>query len=169
MPHLIYDGSPYIRVMAIELSEKGLIITLESSLRTAVAGIVFLVFLSYLGWRNLVIALNKLRIPKNLTISFIFFIKYLPIHIRSVSNMLFARESRLIKRRKISYWKILASIASDLMIKSTYQARRFYLGLKARNFDAVFISNNNHEIKTIDIALLVVSIIIALIGYVSVI
>ena len=62
--------------------------------------------------------------------------------------MLFARESRLIKRTKLRYWKILASIIAELMIKSTYQAMRFYLRLKARGFDTTFIMNNNYRIAS---------------------
>jgi len=55
IPQLIYDGPPYITCITITLSKRGLIIKLEAALRTVVAGVNFLVFLSYLEWRNLAI------------------------------------------------------------------------------------------------------------------
>lgn len=169
IPHIVYGGSPYIRFMNIMISMNGLTIALKAALRTAVASVIFLVFLSYLGWRNLALALNKFNIPKSLIISIIFFIKYLPIHIKSVSNMLFARESRLIKRTKVNYWRVLASVAADLLIKSNYQAKRFYLGLKARNFETFFTMSNNLRVNSWDIMLLITSIVTSLIGFIGVI
>lgn len=136
----------------ITFSLNGFYTVMNLMLRTLSAALILLVFLSYLGWRNIVIALYELRIPKKFIIMIALMIKFLPIYARLTARRLFARESRLVVSGLRKKWYILSTVLTDLIILSENFSYRLALGLRSRNFTistTEFITSNKIGIRDI--------------------
>jgi len=151
----------YLNLVIVDVwvSLEGIFSAFSLVLRTLAAGMVSAVFLSYLGWRNIIIALRGLHVPAKLVLMVVLFMKLLPIQIRLFARRLFARESRLLTKSLRNLWFFLASILGDMIIFSEYFALRLALGLRSRNFDLSVELDYKYRMGPKDLLLLVTCVV----------
>lgn len=116
----------------------------------------------HVGWRGWLIALRTLKVPKELLWMFSTFVITVPVLLREASKLMLARTCRILKDGGLlDTWRLLASVAGDLLIRSYERVWRLERAMIARGFDV-----NNlpppEELKPRDLAVILASILIAL-------
>lgn len=101
-------------------------------LRVVLSASIFTTIIGYLGWLGIIKALNRLLIPRSIVFSLTIFLRYIPLYIIDLSNIILARKARTFKGESI---KILGSTAGDIILRSYERAWRFNKALRARLFN----------------------------------
>jgi len=105
--------------------------------RVVASAAIFTSFVSIMGWRRIIMGLEGLRIPRELTLLLNLSVIHIPLFLRESSKMLSAREARIM--RKITFkeiWRILATVVGDLLLRSHEHAWRLEKAIRARSFAA---------------------------------
>ncbi len=131
---VIVQGKPIGTIGPLTVTYEGLYQALQLVLRTIAASSIFTVLVLHLGLRGLMKGLRNLGIPERLVMLVELFVKYIPIFLRDVCNMIVAREARMIVRGGIKRtWRSLSTIVGELMLRASQRAWRLEMALRARN------------------------------------
>ncbi|MBS7649677.1 hypothetical protein KEJ17_08570, partial [Candidatus Bathyarchaeota archaeon] len=94
---------------------------------------IFAAFIFNMGWRMIIVGLEKLRMPKNFSFLLNLTIISIPLFLRESLKMLSAREARIMRKATLKgLWRILATITGDLLIKSYERSWKLEKSLIAR-------------------------------------
>ncbi len=103
--------------------------------RVGLSAAVFTAFIFALGWRRLVEGLSDLGLPKELVFELGLVIISLPPLLRELSKMISAREARIVGETKLTgFWRVLATVAGDLLVRGYERAWRVEKAVRARTF-----------------------------------
>lgn len=117
------------------VSREGVNMATEFILRVLVSTSVLTSFTTVIGWRGIILGLEGLKIPKEITSLFKVSIINMPLVFRDASRMLSAREARLMGKSKLKEsWAALSTVIGDLLIRGCERALRLEKAVKARSF-----------------------------------
>jgi len=120
--------------------------TLKFITRVIASTIAFIVLLRIIGWRNILYGLRDLKVPSSLIWMIFCTIKFIPLFINEVLRMLLAREARIFSKQSLlRTWKVLSTIASEVVVKSYHRSWRFNLALEARIIGGKVDLKYNHN------------------------
>ena len=101
--------------------------------RTLISTTLLICGIQAVGWINVVRGMELLHIPKPIVESMVMMLRFLSLFIDEVLSMLIARSARLIGRpRGVCIWRMLASIVSDIVLKSLHRAYAVSIARSAR-------------------------------------
>lgn len=102
---------------------------------TATTGVLMaLAFATTTSSRDLVRALQHLRVPDRLVQILAFMVRYLGVVASQSQRMRIARDSRGFRPRSLGSWPVLASSAGALFIRSYERGERVHLAMLARGY-----------------------------------
>lgn len=85
--------------------------------------------------RDLVRALQHLRVPDRLVQILAFMVRYLGVVGSQAQRMKVARESRAFRARSVSSWPVIATSAGALFIRSYERGERVHLAMMSRGYN----------------------------------
>ncbi|MFC7492374.1 MULTISPECIES: cobalt ECF transporter T component CbiQ [unclassified Knoellia] len=106
-----------------------LLLTATTSVLMAVA------FATTTSSRDLVRALQHLKVPDRLVQILAFMVRYLGVVGSQAQRMRVARESRAFTARSVGSWPVIASSAGALFIRSYERGERVHLAMMSRGYD----------------------------------
>ncbi len=123
--------------------------------------------------RELLRGLEKLHLPKLMVQIAAFMLRYVNVISDEMERMKIARESRGFTATGIKHWKVLATAAAALFIRSYERGERVHLAMLSRGFDGVLPTLNSQTVSarqwatafSIPFLALIDSIIALLIGW----
>ena len=133
-------GEPLVNISlgftSLSISDEGLDVMMAFVARVLAATAIFTSITSIIGWRGIIRGLDGLKIPKDITFLLGTSIIYIPLFLREALRMLSAREARLlVKPNSKGVWKLIATIAGDLILRGYERAWRIEKAIKARGLD----------------------------------
>jgi cobalt/nickel transport system permease protein len=123
--------------------------------------------------RELLRGLEKLHLPKLMVQIAAFMLRYVNVISDEMERMKVARESRGFIATGIKHWKVLATAAAALFIRSYERGERVHLAMLSRGFDGALPSLDSHVVTarewitalSIPTLALIASLIALLIGW----
>jgi cobalt/nickel transport system permease protein len=95
--------------------------------------------------RGILLGLEKLKIPPLMVNIASFMLRYINVVTDEMERMRVARTSRGFEPRGIRDWKILASVAAALFIRSYERGERVHLAMLSRGFTGQMPKLDNHD------------------------
>lgn len=116
-----------------------------------------------LGLTGLIEALKGLKVPSKALFILMFFLRYIPIMLRDAVKLLSAREARIVSSsaKLKTYWLVLSTVVSGLLIKGFEKAHRLQMALKARGLDPNSIATLEIRARPLDPVLVALSLTLA--------
>jgi len=154
----------YITILALVVSSPILISNVNVDvykfiLRVIASTVIFTITLRLIGWMNIIKGLNIVRTPRELVKMIQHTVKFIPLFLTEVLKMLIAREARVLgKPSKRRIWKVLATIVSDVVLKSNYRAWKLSLALEARTLKFEPKGGVDREVNIHDAILLTIAL-----------
>ncbi len=146
-----------VKTFELNVSSEGLDTVLSFVCRVVAASAIFTSFALALGWRKTVAGLSGLGIPREVARMLTLAAINIPFFLRLTLKMLAAREARLVKKAGVrESWRVLASIAGDVLIKGYSRAWILDKAVAARSFPATgnpVKKGERIDLKVKDIAL----------------
>jgi len=104
--------------------------------RAAGAAAAFTGVVASLGWYNLLLAFEQLRLPGFTSLQLATTLRMIPIFARDAARMLAAREARLLSRGKSRTWPVLASVVGDMLLLGYRRSKSLAMAIEARSLGA---------------------------------
>ncbi len=125
---------PRVDVGPLRLSEAGLVGAWALLAKGTLGVMASLVMATTTEPRDVVVGLERLRLPHQLVQIMAFMIRYLEVVTGELSRMRVARESRGFQARSLRAWPVLASTAGALFIRSFERGERIHLAMLSRGY-----------------------------------
>ncbi|ASJ17377.1 cobalt ABC transporter permease [Thermococcus chitonophagus] len=93
------------------------------------------VIVSSIGFPTIIAEMEKLRIPRILTLTLMFTYRYIDLLIEEAERMKKALDSRCISVGRLEYYKMLGSLIGELLVRAYYRSVRIYWAMLSRNFE----------------------------------
>jgi cobalt/nickel transport system permease protein len=103
--------------------------------RNSLAFLMMLVLTSVTPWRDLLLAMNKLRVPRVLVATMLFMERYLHVLSDELSRMITARRARSFRRGGSLAWSLMTGMLGMLLLRSIERAERVHSAMLARGWD----------------------------------
>ncbi len=97
--------------------------------------------------REILRGLERLKLPTLMVQIASFMLRYINVISDEMERMKIARESRGFTATGIKHWKVLATAAAALFIRSYERGERVHLAMLSRGFDGVLPSLNNKTVN----------------------
>jgi len=130
---LIATG-PRIEVWGLSLSVEGLWGAWGLLVKATLALLASIVLVSITEPRSIILALEQLRLPRQLTMIAGFMLRYLDVIVEEWQRMRVARASRGFVARGRRSWRVLASGIGVLFVRSHGRGERIHLAMLARGY-----------------------------------
>ncbi|WP_202980866.1 cobalt ECF transporter T component CbiQ [Microbacterium lushaniae] len=127
---------PRVRVWEVSLSVEGLWGAWGLLVKATLAVLASIVLISTTEPRRIVLALEQLRLPRQLTVIAAFMVRYLDLIVAESARMGIARTSRGFLARSPGSWRVLAVGIGALFARSHGRGERIHLAMLARGYDA---------------------------------
>ena len=98
--------------------------------------------------RELLRGLEKLHLPKLMVQIAAFMLRYVNVINDEMERMKVARESRGFIATGIKHWRVLATAAAALFIRSYERGERVHLAMLSRGFDGALPSLDSHSVTS---------------------
>lgn len=131
---LIATG-PRVQVGVLSLSVEGLWGAWGLLIKATLALLASIVLVSTTEPRRIVLALESLRLPRQLTSIMGFMLRYLDVIVGESARMRTAREARGFDARGPRSWRVLATGFGALFARSHARGERVHLAMLARGYD----------------------------------
>ncbi len=126
---------PYVEVAGLTLSQPGLVAA-GAILAKATLGVVASILLAATtDAQQLLIGLGRLRLPELMLAIASFMLRYLEVVSDELHRMSVARASRGFEARGPRAWKVLATAAGALFLRSFERGERVHLAMLSRGYD----------------------------------
>jgi cobalt/nickel transport system permease protein len=103
--------------------------------KNSLAFLMMLVLAQATPWREMLVALRRLRLPHVLVATLVFMERYLHVLGDELGRMVTARRARSFRRRSALSWRLLTSMISMLLMRSFERAERVQGAMIARGWD----------------------------------
>lgn len=153
LPMVIYQwifyNEPYGQLIQKMIFDKGGLAPLL--IRTGLAAGFMAMIPLTLGTRGLIIGLRSLGIGEDFIWMVILTIRTIPLMLKEISRLFFGRESRvLVEESRIQFlWRILSTIAGEVLVRSIYRGEKLYQTLQSRIW--MRVSYDSPKVNSIDI------------------
>lgn len=127
---------PRIDVAGLSLSIAGLWGAWGLLVKATLAVLAATVLVETTEPRRIVLALESLRLPRQLTSIMAFMLRYLEVIVDESARMKTAREARGFSARGPRSWRVLAAGVGSLFVRSHGRGERVHLAMLARGYEA---------------------------------
>ncbi|HSE69701.1 MAG TPA: cobalt ECF transporter T component CbiQ [Nocardioidaceae bacterium] len=128
---------PRIEVLGVSVSEAGLLGAWGLLAKGTLGVIASLTLAATTEPRDLLVGLERLRVPNQIVQIMGFMIRYLDVVTDEMRRMRIARESRGFSGRGVSAWPVYARTAGALFIRSYERGERVHLAMLSRGYAGV--------------------------------
>ena len=126
---------PEVEVLGIGLSEPGLLAAGALVTKATLGVLASLLLAATTEPRDLLVGLERLRVPSQLVQIMGFMVRYLDVVTDELRRMKTARESRGFTARDPRHWPVVARSAGALFIRSFERGERVHLAMISRGYD----------------------------------
>lgn len=126
---------PQVVVLGVSLSEPGLFAAGGLVLKATLGVLASLLLAATTDPRDLLVGLERLRVPTQLVQIMGFMVRYLDVVTDELRRMRTARESRGFTARNPRHWPVLGRSAGALFIRSFERGERVHLAMISRGYD----------------------------------
>lgn len=148
-----------VGLIELKISREGIDAVAKLVSRVLASTAVLTSFTMVMGWKEIILGLEGLKVPKEVTSLLKISITNMPLVLRDVSRMLSAREARVMRDIKLrELWMILSTVVGDILVRGFERAWRLEKSVEARSFA---VSPKKHEFGVVtkkDLALLLFTI-----------
>ena len=130
----IFGTDPRIDFFGFRLSEPGLWAGWNILVKATIGVMMSLVLSSTTPQRELLVGLEKLKIPKLLVQIMSFMIRYTVVVTEELKRMAIARESRCFEAKGLKQWGVLARSGGALFIRSYERGERVHMAMLSRGY-----------------------------------
>ena len=125
---------PRVEVLGIAVSRPGLLAAWALLAKGTLGVLASLLFASTTQPRDVLLALQRLRVPRQLVEITAFMVRYLDVVGGDLRRMRIARESRGFHGRGPAQWPVLAKASGALFIRSYERGERVHLAMLSRGY-----------------------------------
>jgi cobalt/nickel transport system permease protein len=125
---------PRTEVLGLTVSESGLVAAGALLIKGTLGVLASLTLAATTEPRDLLLGLERLRVPNLLVQIMGFMIRYLDVVTDEMRRMRVARESRGFSARNVRHWPVLARSAGALFIRSYERGERVHLAMLSRGY-----------------------------------
>jgi cobalt/nickel transport system permease protein len=125
---------PRVEVLGVALSEAGLLAAWGLLAKGTLGVMASLTLAATTEPRDLLVGLERLRVPSQLVQIIGFMIRYLDVVTDEMRRMRIARESRGFRGGPLRSWPVLARTAGALFIRSYERGERVHLAMVSRGY-----------------------------------
>ncbi len=126
---------PEVEVLGLGLSEPGLLAAGALVTKATLGVLASLLLAATTEPRDLLVGLERLRVPSQLVQIMGFMVRYLDVVTDELRRMKTARESRGFTARDPRHWPVVARSAGALFIRSFERGERVHLAMISRGYD----------------------------------
>lgn len=126
---------PRVEVLGLSLSVEGLWGAWGLLVKATLAMLAAIVLVSTTEPRRIVLALESLRLPRQLTSIMGFMLRYLDVIVEESERMRTARLARGFEPRGPRSWRVIAMSVGSLFARSHARGERVHLAMLARGYD----------------------------------
>ena len=126
---------PRVEFLGVGLSEAGLLAAWGLLAKGTLGVMASLTLAATTEPRDLLVGLERLRVPRQLVQIMGFMVRYLDVVTDEMHRMRIARESRGLPRRSLRSWPAVARSAGALFIRSYERGERVHLAMLSRGYD----------------------------------
>jgi cobalt/nickel transport system permease protein len=121
-------------LLGIAVSERGLEAAIALLCKGTLGVVASLLLAATTEARDVLVALERLRLPKQLVQIMAFMVRYLDVATAEMARMRTARESRAFQARGPRAWPVVARSGGALFIRSYERGERVHLAMLARGY-----------------------------------
>jgi cobalt/nickel transport system permease protein len=122
-------------------SQSGVFATFFSILtKNSLAFLMMLVLAAVTPWRDLLVAMSKLGVPRVLVATLQFMERYLHVLVDELGRMITARRARSFHTRGFLSWSLITGMLGMLLLRSFERAERVHAAMVARGWDGTIRS-----------------------------
>jgi cobalt/nickel transport system permease protein len=125
---------PRTHVLGLALSTHGLMAAWGLLVKGSLGVLAGLLFASTTEPRDLLVGLQRLRMPRQIVLIMGFMVRYVEVVGAELRRMQVARESRGFHGRGIASWRVVARSGGALFIRSYERGERVHLAMLSRGF-----------------------------------
>ncbi|MCW2766258.1 MAG: cobalt transporter, inner rane subunit CbiQ [Nocardioides sp.] len=125
---------PRTEVFGLSVSEHGLLAGIALLIKATLGVLAGLTLAATTEPQDLLIGLERLRLPQQLVQIMAFMVRYLDVVTGEMQRMKIARESRGFTARNPAHWPVLAKSAGALFIRSYERGERVHLAMLSRGY-----------------------------------
>jgi cobalt/nickel transport system permease protein len=129
-----FGTGPKVQFLGLELYEAGIWAGAGIVAKGTLGVITAIILSASTSAREILIGLEKLRVPAPLVSIATFMLRYLNVINDELGRMKIARESRGFEERGLRSWRILAQTVGALFIRSYERGERVYLAMLSRGY-----------------------------------
>ena len=129
-----FGTGPKVQFLGFELYEAGIWAGAGIVAKGTIGVITAIILSASTSAREILIGLEKLRVPAPLVSIATFMLRYLNVINDELGRMKIARESRGFEERGLRSWRILAQTVGALFIRSYERGERVYLAMLSRGY-----------------------------------
>ena len=129
-----FGTGPKVQFLGLELYEAGIWAGAGIVAKGTIGVITAIILSASTSAREILIGLEKLRVPAPLVSIATFMLRYLNVINDELGRMKIARESRGFEERGLRSWRILAQTVGALFIRSYERGERVYLAMLSRGY-----------------------------------
>lgn len=129
-----FGTGPKVQFLGLELYEAGIWAGAGIVAKGTIGVITAIMLSASTSAREILIGLEKLRVPAPLVSIATFMLRYLNVINDELGRMKIARESRGFEERGLRSWRILAQTVGALFIRSYERGERVYLAMLSRGY-----------------------------------
>ena len=126
---------PRVEVLGVSVSEAGLLAAGGLIVKATLGVLASLLLAATTDPRDLLVGLERLRVPAQLVQIMGFMIRYLDVVTDELRRMRTARESRGFTARDPRHWPVIGRSAGALFIRSFERGERVHLAMISRGYD----------------------------------
>lgn len=128
-------SGPHVEVLGVSLSEPGLLAGGGLVMKATLGVLGSLLLAATTDARDLLVGLERLRVPVQLVQIMGFMVRYLDVVTDELRRMKTARESRGFTARNPKHWPVIGRSAGALFIRSFERGERVHLAMISRGHD----------------------------------
>ncbi|KAA9158363.1 cobalt ECF transporter T component CbiQ [Microbacterium lushaniae] len=128
-------AGPRVEVGTLSLSLEGLWGAWGLLVKATLALLASILLVSTTAPRRIVLALEQLHLPRQLTVIAGFMVRYLDVIVDESARMAIARDARGFVPKGLRSWRVLAQGIGALFIRSHARGERVHLAMLARGYD----------------------------------
>jgi cobalt/nickel transport system permease protein len=128
-------AGPQVEVLGLSLSQVGLLAGGGLVVKATLGVLASLLLAATTDPRDLLVGLERLRVPVQLVQIMGFMVRYLDVVTDELRRMRTARESRGFTARNPRHWPVLGRSAGALFIRSFERGERVHLAMLSRGYD----------------------------------
>lgn len=160
-------------IAGLELHREGLLAGTSIVVKGTLGVLAAVILSTTTTAREILRGLERLKLPTVMVQIASFMLRYVNVISDEMERMKIARESRGFVASSIKHWKVLATTASALFIRSYERGERVHLAMLSRGFDGNLPSLDNHRATrkqwivalSLPILALVLSLLFSVIGW----